>query len=242
MITEIKHLIRKRQQVYNRAKLYHREEDWTEYKFLQKQIDYMLKLQHKSYIANIISSSNDKKPFWRYIKSKRQDKVGINILKTTDGEVITNSLEKANILNQYFKSVFISEDCPDNIHPYSLKGTSMKISPMLAQNYCPISLTSVICKTMEHVIVSQLMKHLESNCILLDNQFGFRQHHSCESQLLVTIDDVTRAINNKLQVDAAMLDFAKAFDKVAHQRLLHKLEYYGIRGKLLKWLESFLNN
>ena len=37
------------------------------------------------------------------------------------------------------------------------------------QNYRPISLTSVICKTMEHVIVSQLMKHLESNCILLDN-------------------------------------------------------------------------
>ena len=96
--------------MYNRAKLYHREEDWTEYKSLQKQINHMLKLQHKSYIANIISSSNDKKPFWRYIKTKRQDKVGINILKTTDGEVITNSLEKANILNQYFKSIFISED------------------------------------------------------------------------------------------------------------------------------------
>ena len=61
--------------------------------------------------------------------------------------------------------------------------------------------------------------------------------------MLVTIDDVTRAINNKLQVDAAVLDFAKAFDKVAHQRLLHKLEYYhGVRGKLLKWLKSFLNN
>ena len=110
------------------------------------------------------------------------------------------------------------------------------------KNYHPISLMSVICKTMEHVIVSQLMKHLESNCILLNNQFGFRQHHSCESQLLVTIDDVTRAINNKLQVDAAVLDFAKAFDKVAHQRLLHKLEYYGVRGKLLIWLEFFLNN
>ena len=45
-----------------------------------------------------------------------------------------------------------------------------------------------------------------------------------------------------LQVDAAVLGFSKAFDKVAHSRLVHKLEYYGIRGKLLIWLESFLNN
>ena len=80
------------------------------------------------------------------------------------------------------------------------------------------------------------MKYLETSCILLNNQFGFRQHHLCESQLLVTVDDVTRAINNKLQVDAAVLDFSKA-DKVAHQRLVHKLEYYGVRGKLLKWHE-----
>ena len=84
------------------------------------------------------------------------------------------------------------------------------------KNYRPISLTSVICKTMEHIIVSQLMKHLESTNILTDNQFGFREHHSCESQLLVTVNDIAKAINNKLQVDLAVLDFSKAFDKVAH--------------------------
>ena len=39
-----------------------------------------------------------------------------------------------------------------------------------------------------------------------------------------------------------VLDFSKAFDKVAHPRLVHKLEYYGVREKLLIWLESFLNN
>jgi len=58
------------------------------------------------------------------------------------------------------------------------------------KNYSPISLTSVVCKTVEHIIVSQLMKHLESTNILTENQFSFREHHSCESQLLVIVNDI----------------------------------------------------
>ena len=68
------------------------------------------------------------------------------------------------------------------------------------KNYCPISLTSIICKTMEHIICSHLMHHLDSHNILLDTQFGFRSHHSCESQLLLTIDDLARGINNRQQI------------------------------------------
>ena len=50
-----------------------------------------------------------------------------------------------------------------------------------------------------------------------------------------------KAVDNKQQVDTAILDFSKAFDKVAHSRLLYKLDYYGIRGNLLNWLKSFLH-
>ena len=59
-------------------------------------------------------------------------------------------------------------------------------------------------------------------------------------QQFVTIDDIAKAVDGKLQVDTAILDCSKAFDKVAHSRLLYKLDYYGIRGNLHSWLSLFL--
>jgi len=55
-----------------------------------------------------------------------------------------------------------------------------------------------------------------------------------------TVDDFAKTIDRSEQIDAAILDFAKAFDKVSHHHLIHKLDYYGIRGSLLNWLQSFL--
>ena len=86
------------------------------------------------------------------------------------------------------------------------------------------------------------MNHLETHQILCPNQFGFRIKHSCESQLLLTIHDFSHYMNNRTQVDIGVLDFSEAFDKVAHSRLMKKLEFYGIRGKPLQWIKSFLSN
>ena len=46
--------------------------------------------------------------------------------------------------------------------------------------------------------------------------------------------------NDKNQTDLLILDFSKAFDKVAHKRLLLKLQYYGIRGLVLAWIKAWL--
>ena len=106
-------------------------------------------------------------------------------------------------------------------------------------NYRPISF---LHKRFEHILVNQIMNHLETHQILCPNQFGFRIKHSCESQLLLTIHDFSHYMNNRTQVDIGILDFSKAFDKVAHSRLVQKLEFYEIRGKSLQWIKSFLSN
>ena len=54
----------------------------------------------------------------------------------------------------------------------------------------------------------------------LETQFGFRANHLCESQLLLTVDDLARAVDKRLQVDCSILDFSKAFYKVPHARLI----------------------
>ena len=95
---------------------------------------------------------------------------------------------------------------------------------------------------MEHILTSHIMQHLEEHDILLPSQFGFKTKYSCESQLLIVTDDFAKALHNRLQIDIAILDLSKAFDKVSHKRLLCKLNYYGIRGHLFTWLQSFLND
>ena len=134
-----------------------------------------------------------------------------------------------------------------NITPVFKKGDRS-----VAANCRPISLTSVCSNVLEHFIVyinifehiinSQIMKHLSTHQILTDHQHGFRKKRSCESQLVLAVRDLVSAMEENEQIDTILLDFSKAFDKVSHQRLAIKLHHYGIRGHLLEWIKSFLAN
>ena len=107
-------------------------------------------------------------------------------------------------------------------------------------NYRPVSLTSVSCKMLEHILASNIRKHLDQHNILSQFQHGFRKKHSCETQLLSTIEDLARSLDKREQIDCLILDFSKAFDSVPHQRLLHKLGWYGINGEAHKWIGNWL--
>ena len=86
------------------------------------------------------------------------------------------------------------------------------------------------------------MSHADTHNILYPFQHGFRTGRSCETQLLEFIDDVTLNMENGKQTDILVMDFSKAFDKVSHSLLLHKLHHYGIQGELNSWIQNFLSN
>jgi len=95
---------------------------------------------------------------------------------------------------------------------------------------------------MEHVIYSSMFDHLNHHQALRDEQHGFWQHRSCDTQLITTVHDFAQCLNQQVQCDMLLLDFSKAFDKVPHSRLFHKLQFYGIRGSLLPWVKNFLTD
>ena len=94
---------------------------------------------------------------------------------------------------------------------------------------------------LEHIIYKHIMAHLNKEGLITDNHHGFRQGHSCETQLAIFLNDIQSALDKGKEIDAVFIDFAKAFDTVPHHRLFLKLKSFGINNSILSWISSFLS-
>ena len=248
------------------------------------------------------------------MKSKTMTRAGVSDLKKTDGTKTISDLEKAELLNSFFQSVFTIEDSgplppppsvtcdqvlehfsieeedvrkilvslqvnkacgPDGINPLILmKASSALAKPIChlfrvsldagevpedwrqaiitpifkkgsrcdASNYRPVSLTSVVGKCMEKIVRDKVMTHLQVNNLICNEQHGFVSGRSCTTQLLETLDEWTEILDEGGSIDAIYTDFQKAFDTVPHQRLVRKLQTYGVSGYVLSWIRAFLRD
>jgi hypothetical protein len=111
-----------------------------------------------------------------------------------------------------------------------------------AENYRPISLTSVVCKVMETIISEDLSKYVVERNILPSQQHGFIRGRSVLTNLLSCVNSWTKSIDEGVPVDVVYLDFAKAFDRVSHKKLLYKLDQIGVKGNINLWIADFLKD
>ena len=109
------------------------------------------------------------------------------------------------------------------------------------KSYRPVSLTSHIIKVFERIVRTALVGYLNINNLLPEDQHGFMKGRSTLSQLLEHVEDSIRAWEIGKATDTVYLDFAKAFDKVDHDILCHKLKNLGIKGKVGIWIKEFLS-
>ena len=95
---------------------------------------------------------------------------------------------------------------------------------------------------MESCIQEILWQFWSERSLMNPSQFGFTPNSSYTYQLLQYMDEITNSVDHGSWIDAAYLDFSKAFNSVPHERLLRKLFALGVKGLLLNWIRSFLTN
>lgn len=142
------------------------------------------------------------------------------------------------IFNQSLRSGSVPRDWKEaNVTPIFKKGD--RANP---GNYRPISLTSVVGKMLEGIIVDAIVEFLERNKLLLDTQHGFRRHRSCLTNLIDFFHGMLRDYDSSRAIDILYLDFQKAFDKVPHKRLMSKVRALGVQGAVSTWIECWLRD
>ena len=111
-----------------------------------------------------------------------------------------------------------------------------------AKNYHPVSLLSMVSKVFIKLVNNRIVGHLEKCGIFSDFQYGFRSSRSTADLLTVVSDRIARGFNRYGATRPVALNISKAFDRVWHAGLLHKLKSYRISGQICCLISSFLSN
>ena len=105
-------------------------------------------------------------------------------------------------------------------------------------NYRPIALTSAVAKVFETLHNSHFIKHLESNNLLSDHQYGFCKARSTGDLLSYLTHAWSSSLRNFGESLVVALDISKAFDRVWHKAVLAKLSACGFTPSFCKFICS----
>ena len=112
----------------------------------------------------------------------------------------------------------------------------------MINNFRPISVLPVMSKVVEKCMYERLNNYFTKLGIISSKQFGFMRGKSCFDAISNLLEYIYSALNDKKHVVSLFIDLKKAYDTVNHQLLINKLHSCGIRGVVLSWFESYLEN
>jgi hypothetical protein len=121
------------------------------------------------------------------------------------------------------------------VKPIFKKGNKTSMS-----NYRPISLLPSFSKIFEKVIYTRLYQHCIGSNILSKQQYSFTINSSTEKVTFNLLNTIYNALNNRIIVGGIFRDQKKAFACLDHGILLSELNFYGIRGKFLSLIKTYL--
>ena len=171
----------------------------------------------------------------RNLENDKASDISVTILKKC-ATIISQHLYR--FLNKFMESgTFPNILKIGKITPVFKKGDSQ-----ILDNYRPISLLPIFGKIFEKIIYNRLYSFLITKNVIYDKQFGFRKNHSTAHAVNYSVNNILCELEKNNHVIGIFLDLSKAFDTICHEKLLIKLEYYGIRGESFNLLKSYLTN
>ena len=191
-----------------------------------------------SHLANIVLNPSEVKSVLKYLATgKATGPNGLNnrVLKELANE-ISNPLCSLFNYSLSFGS-FPSQWKDANISPIPKKGDLS-----LVTNHRPVSLLNAESKVFERLVFKYLFNHLRDNNILTPLQSGFIPGDSTVNQLTFLYNTFCRALDEGKEIRVVFCDIKKAFDRVWHAGLLHKLRACGVSDSLLNWFHDYLSN
>ena len=110
-------------------------------------------------------------------------------------------------------------------------------------NYRPVSNLAFLSKVIERVVAQRLNSHMDLNNMHETMQSAYKKHHSTETALLYTQNDILNSIDQYKVVFLVLLDLSTAFDTIDHELLINRLSSrLGLSGCVLDWFRSYLKN